>query len=104
MFKCYQRSDEIHEGHRNTEMSSELKPQMATDLKDEKTVNNDHITEEDRTKTREKWTYVKVNMDGVIVGRKICILYNGGYSSLALQLEDMFGKIAQTNIVHFYNR
>ena len=35
--------------------------------------------------------YVKVNMDGVIVGRKVCIFQHGYYSSLALQLEDMFG-------------
>ncbi|KAG6573937.1 Auxin-responsive protein IAA32, partial [Cucurbita argyrosperma subsp. sororia] len=36
--------------------------------------------------------YVKVNMDGVIVGRKVCIFEHGYYSSLALQLEDMFGR------------
>lgn len=42
--------------------------------------------------SKERWAYVKVNMDGVIVGRKVCILDHGSYSSLALQLEDMFGK------------
>ncbi|KAG8366659.1 hypothetical protein BUALT_Bualt17G0102600 [Buddleja alternifolia] len=42
--------------------------------------------------SKKRWTYVKVNMDGVIVGRKICILENMDYLSLALQLEDMFGK------------
>ncbi|KAJ6431800.1 hypothetical protein OIU84_019137 [Salix udensis] len=42
--------------------------------------------------SKERWAYVKVNMDEVIVGRKICILDHGGYSSLALQLEDMFGR------------
>lgn len=47
--------------------------------------------EETRAQNKKTWTYVKVNMDGVIVGRKICILYHDGYSSLALQLEDMFG-------------
>ncbi|XP_022968137.1 auxin-responsive protein IAA32-like [Cucurbita maxima] len=36
--------------------------------------------------------YVKVNMDGVIVGRKVCIFEHGYYSGLALQLEDMFGR------------
>ncbi|XP_015579134.1 auxin-responsive protein IAA32 [Ricinus communis] len=41
--------------------------------------------------SKESWAYVKVNMDGVVVGRKICILDHGGYSSLAVQLEDMFG-------------
>ncbi|KAG4907537.1 hypothetical protein AAZX31_20G108900 [Glycine max] len=41
--------------------------------------------------SNERWAYVKVNMDGVTIGRKICVLDHGGYSSLALQLEDMFG-------------
>jgi len=41
--------------------------------------------------SNERWAYVKVNMDGVSIGRKICILDHGGYSSLAIQLEDMFG-------------
>lgn len=40
---------------------------------------------------QQRWAYVKVNMDGVIVGRKVCIFQHGCYSSLALQLEDMFG-------------
>ncbi|XP_062109457.1 auxin-responsive protein IAA32-like [Humulus lupulus] len=42
--------------------------------------------------SKESWVYVKVNMDGVIVGRKVCVLDHGSYSSLALQLEDMFGR------------
>lgn len=42
--------------------------------------------------SKERWAYVKVNMDGVVVGRKICILDHCGYSSLACQLEDMFGR------------
>ncbi|XP_015941813.3 auxin-responsive protein IAA32 [Arachis duranensis] len=41
--------------------------------------------------SNERWAYVKVNMDRVTIGRKICILDHGGYSSLAIQLEDMFG-------------
>ncbi|XP_047330747.1 auxin-responsive protein IAA34-like [Impatiens glandulifera] len=40
---------------------------------------------------KERLGYVKVNMDGMIVGRKICMLDHVGYSSLVLQLEDMFG-------------
>ncbi|KAF3431930.1 hypothetical protein FNV43_RR26666 [Rhamnella rubrinervis] len=48
--------------------------------------------EADGVQSKERWAYVKVNMDGVIVGRKVCILDHGGYSSLALQLEDMFGR------------
>ncbi|XP_010513828.1 PREDICTED: auxin-responsive protein IAA32-like isoform X1 [Camelina sativa] len=36
-------------------------------------------------------TYVKVNLDGLVVGRKVCLLSQGNYSTLALQLDDMFG-------------
>ncbi|CAI9096131.1 OLC1v1032211C1 [Oldenlandia corymbosa var. corymbosa] len=43
--------------------------------------------------SKRRWSYhVKVNMDGIVVGRKICILDHSGYSTLALQLEEMFGK------------
>ncbi|XP_057987615.1 auxin-responsive protein IAA32 [Hevea brasiliensis] len=42
--------------------------------------------------SKESWAYVNVNMDGVVVGRKICMLDHGGYSCLAVQLEDMFGQ------------
>ncbi|KAJ8758534.1 hypothetical protein K2173_000255 [Erythroxylum novogranatense] len=48
--------------------------------------------ETEGVQSKERWAYVKVNMDGVIVGRKICMLDHSGYSSLALQLEDMFGR------------
>ncbi|XP_065881251.1 auxin-responsive protein IAA32-like isoform X1 [Euphorbia lathyris] len=48
--------------------------------------------EEEVVQSRESWGYVKVNMDGVVVGRKIYILNYGDYSTLALQLEHMFGK------------
>lgn len=40
-----------------------------------------------------KLAYVKVNMDGLAVGRKVCLLDQGAYSTLALQLDDMFGKL-----------
>ncbi|KAK9064563.1 hypothetical protein SSX86_015945 [Deinandra increscens subsp. villosa] len=36
--------------------------------------------------------FVKVNMDGVLIGRKIDVLHHSSYSSLATKLEDMFGK------------
>lgn len=42
--------------------------------------------------SNDRWAYVKVNMDGVTVGRKICVLDHEGYSSLSNQLENMFGK------------
>ncbi|VVA91398.1 unnamed protein product [Arabis nemorensis] len=40
---------------------------------------------------RRKWGYVKVTMDGFVIGHKVCVLDHGGYSTLAHQLEDMFG-------------
>lgn len=52
--------------------------------------------EAEGVQSKDRWAYVKVNMDGVIVGRKICIIDHGGYSSLALQLEDMFGRYQKT--------
>ncbi|XP_061973950.1 auxin-responsive protein IAA34 [Populus nigra] len=51
--------------------------------------------------SKDRWAYVKVNMDGVIVGRKICILDHGGYSSLALQLEHMFGRQSASGLMLF---
>ncbi|XP_057427362.1 auxin-responsive protein IAA32-like [Lotus japonicus] len=50
-----------------------------------------HDEELEGVQSNERWAYVKVNMDGVTIGRKICVLDHGGYSSLAIQLEDMFG-------------
>lgn len=51
--------------------------------------------------SREQWAYVKVNMDGVIVGRKICLVDVAGYSSLALHLEDMFGMLRKVCLMIF---
>ncbi|KAE8713515.1 Auxin-responsive protein IAA34 [Hibiscus syriacus] len=48
--------------------------------------------EAEGVQSKERWAYVKVNMDGVMVGRKVCMLDQGGYLGLARQLEDMFGK------------
>ncbi|XWS68822.1 hypothetical protein CRYUN_Cryun04dG0125600 [Craigia yunnanensis] len=48
--------------------------------------------EEEGVQSREKLVYVKVNMDGVMVGRKVCMLDHGRYSDLAHQLEEMFGR------------
>ncbi|CAN4124876.1 unnamed protein product [Withania somnifera] len=53
---------------------------------------NNYDDETQGIQSKENFSYVKVNMDGVIVGRKICILEHSNYSSLAIQLEDMFGK------------
>ncbi|KAJ4830432.1 hypothetical protein Tsubulata_029837 [Turnera subulata] len=57
-----------------------------------RTMPQDFDEEAEGIQSKERWAYVKVNMDGVVVGRKICILELGGYSSLAIQLEDMFGR------------
>ncbi|KAH7571135.1 hypothetical protein ACOSP7_019778 [Xanthoceras sorbifolium] len=48
--------------------------------------------------SKERWAYVKVNMDGVMVGRKICILDQQNYSSLARKLEDMFGRQSDSGL------
>ncbi|XP_058087119.1 auxin-responsive protein IAA32-like [Magnolia sinica] len=42
--------------------------------------------------SKERWSYVKVNMEGVVIGRKVCIFDHANYSSLALELEEMFGR------------
>ncbi|XP_076915797.1 auxin-responsive protein IAA32-like [Bidens hawaiensis] len=43
-------------------------------------------------RTKQQSDFVKINMDGVLIGRKICVLDHSSYLSLATQLEDMFGK------------
>nr|GEX76873.1 auxin-responsive protein IAA32-like [Tanacetum cinerariifolium] len=43
-------------------------------------------------KREQRSDFVKVNMDGVLIGRKICVLDHSSFLSLATQLEDMFGK------------
>ncbi|KAL8052902.1 hypothetical protein ABFX02_05G035900 [Erythranthe guttata] len=77
--------DSCHENYEVLVDWNQLHPQMKTSsyLRDE---------ESEGVQSKQKWSYVKVNMDGVIVGRKICILDDMDYFSLALQLEDMFGK------------
>uniref|UniRef100_F6HEV6 Auxin-responsive protein n=1 Tax=Vitis vinifera TaxID=29760 RepID=F6HEV6_VITVI len=57
-----------------------------------KVIPEDCEEETEGVQSKERWAYVKVNMDGVVIGRKICVLDLAGYSSLALQLEDMFGR------------
>lgn len=57
---------------------------------------NEEDAEVVQSKQQQRWAYVKVNMDGVIVGRKVCIFQHATYSTLALQLEDMFGNLIFT--------
>lgn len=55
-------------------------------------INDDVGNERNIFQRREqKSDFVKVNMDGVPIGRKICVLDHLSYLSLATQLEDMFG-------------
>ena len=79
-------------------------PQSNLNLKDSSTMQSrplqGNIDEEiDGVRSNERWAYVKVNMDGVTIGRKICVLDHGGYSSLARQLEDMFGEHPSVNFL-----
>ncbi|XVE75237.1 hypothetical protein DITRI_Ditri12bG0079600 [Diplodiscus trichospermus] len=72
-------------------------PQAKSQLKSSNTgysrpAPEDTDDEADGVQSRERWAYVKVNMDGVMVGRKVCMLNHGGYSGLARQLEEMFGR------------
>ncbi|XP_020536095.1 auxin-responsive protein IAA32 [Jatropha curcas] len=62
------------------------------------TVQQECDEEAEGVQSKENWAYVKVNMEGVVIGRKICILDHVGYSSLALQLEDMFGRQTATGL------
>ncbi|XP_051126824.1 uncharacterized protein LOC127248505 [Andrographis paniculata] len=39
--------------------------------------------------SKRRWTYTKVNMNRMLIGRKICIYYYKDYLSLADRLEDM---------------
>ncbi|XP_059658376.1 auxin-responsive protein IAA32-like [Cornus florida] len=63
-----------------------------------KSLAEDCDDETEGVQSKERWAYVKVNMDGVIIGRKICMLDHMGYSSLALKLEDMFGKQSKSGL------
>lgn len=62
------------------------------------TESEDFFTESEGVQSKERCAYVKVNMDGIVVGRKVCILDHSGYSSLALHLEDMFGNYNESTL------
>ncbi|KAK2635258.1 hypothetical protein Ddye_030050 [Dipteronia dyeriana] len=61
----------------------------------------DGDNEAEGVQSKERSVYVKVNMDGVTVGRKICILDHQGYSTLARTLEDMFGRQSESGLSLF---
>ncbi|CAF1919675.1 BnaC02g33820D [Brassica napus] len=44
----------------------------------------------DGEEDRGKLDYVKVNMNGLVVSRKVCVLDEGTYSTLSLQLDSRF--------------
>ncbi|XP_057481540.1 auxin-responsive protein IAA32-like [Actinidia eriantha] len=70
----------------------ELNPELKSSKMGYPTKNSEYCDDErGGARSKERWAYVKVNMEGVIVGRKICIIEDMDYSSLAFQLEDMFG-------------
>ncbi|XP_051144463.1 auxin-responsive protein IAA32-like isoform X2 [Andrographis paniculata] len=48
--------------------------------------------------SKRRWTYVKVNMDGMLIGRKVCIYDYMDYLSLAGRLEDMFGQQTMSSL------
>ncbi|XP_038680537.1 auxin-responsive protein IAA32 [Tripterygium wilfordii] len=56
-----------------------------------RSIADDCNDETEGVQSKERWAYVKVNMDGVVVGRKVCMVDHGSYSSLVHQLEEMFG-------------
>ncbi|XP_010263914.1 PREDICTED: auxin-responsive protein IAA32 isoform X2 [Nelumbo nucifera] len=62
--------------------SSNLGRPMMTDCSDEA----------EGVLSKEQQAYVKVNMEGVVVGRKVSMLDHASYFSLAIQLEYMFGR------------
>lgn len=70
----------------------QLHPQKGSKFEYPINVTEDSADETEGVQSKQRWDYVKVNMDGVIVGRKICIGDHSDYSSLAITLEGMFGK------------
>lgn len=80
-----------------------LHPQLSKNSRSEYPTNfNNYDDESEGIQSKERWEYVKVNMDGVIVGRKICLLEHSSYSSIATQLEDMFGMFQPIKIIIYH--
>ncbi|KAK6146844.1 hypothetical protein DH2020_020713 [Rehmannia glutinosa] len=78
---------------------NQLHPQLKTTTNlNPRNVKENGDEETEGIQSKQRWSYVKVNMDGVVVGRKICILDHMDYLSLALQLEDMFGKQSMSGL------
>lgn len=70
----------------------QLHPQLrSSNYEYTRTSTYDSAEETEGVQSKERCAYVKVNMDSVIVGRKICVFDHADYSSLAVQLEEMFG-------------
>ncbi|GER46870.1 auxin-responsive protein [Striga asiatica] len=92
---CYPSPHENYEllveWHHRFKRTTNLNPQIVKQSRDGE--------ESEGIQSKQRWaSYVKVNMDGVIVGRKICILDSVDYSSLALRLEEMFGKQSSSGL------
>ncbi|KAG2283265.1 hypothetical protein Bca4012_051942 [Brassica carinata] len=56
----------------------------------------------DGEEDRGKLDYVKVNMNGLVVSRKVCVLDEGTYSTLSLQLDSRFGKLCSKSETFCY--
>lgn len=90
MFLIAENYDQIlvdwHQLHPHMKRANDLNTQIIkeslNEVSSKRTQNKQYLT-----------SYVKVSMDGVIVGRKLCIVDHMDYLSLALQLEDMFGML-----------
>ncbi|XP_077221420.1 auxin-responsive protein IAA32-like [Tasmannia lanceolata] len=61
-------------------------------------IQDDDDNETQGAQSKERWSYVKANMEGAVIGRKVCIFDHSNYSSLALELEDMFGRYCTSGL------
>ncbi|XP_074340291.1 auxin-responsive protein IAA32-like isoform X2 [Apium graveolens] len=81
----------------------QLHPQLrSSNYEFTRTVTYDSAEDTDGVQSKSHCEYVKVNMDGVVVGRKVCLFDHSDYSSLAMQLEDMFGKHSVSGLHLFH--
>ena len=82
----------------------QLHPQLRSSNYDfTRNVTYDSAEDTDGVQSKSQCTYVKANMDGVVVGRKVCLFDHSDYSSLAMQLEDMFGMQILRSLLQYFN-
>ncbi|MFS8018068.1 putative transcription factor interactor and regulator AUX-IAA family [Helianthus anomalus] len=100
----YDHSEHPHDDYHDLVEWNQLHPYESSDTSvgyPRKTTDN--VVDEGNMFQRSKHQgdFVKVNMDGVLIGRKICVLDHSSYLSLASQLEEMFGKQALCSLQLF---